>query len=209
MKHSRTITAAALLFGALTLPACVNSGTEGGWLGSYDNFTYNSTSWQPKTVTLFDTRTGESLWSVDIPVGKSLNVGFKKGSGPNEFKPDEMVWEIRPAPRLFGTRDNRVPVPPSTARRLEMTLRSAPEMPREEMPGNPYAPGNAPAKTEDASYKAGVVPPAVPVTAPRAGQPAGPELQPQPPVQPEPMSQPMPEQEPLPERALPPPRQPR
>jgi hypothetical protein len=170
----------SLLTAAALLPGCGNSTTEGGWLGSYDNYTYVSTSWQPKTVTLFDTRTGESLWSVDIPVGKQLNLGFRKGTGPNEYKPDEMVWEIKMGGRIFGSRDNKVPVPPHTARRVEMTLRAAPEMPRAEMPGNPYAGGVKP-KTgpSEGSTKVDprttLVPPVVPVE-----QPKGPELQPQP-----------------------------
>ncbi len=164
---------------AVLTSGCANSTTEGGWLGSYDNYTYASTSWQPKTITLYDTRTGESLWSVDIPVGKQLNLGFRKGTGPNEYKPDEMVWEIKMGGRIFGTRDNRVPVPPNTARRLEMTLRAAPEMPRADMPGSPYAEGATPRTPADTNTnvdpRTTVVPPVVPVEAPK-----GPELQSQP-----------------------------
>lgn len=178
-RFSLIASAALLTAAAGLLSACANGTTEGGWLGSYDNYTYVSTSWQPKTITLYDTRTGESLWSVDIPVGKQLNLGFRKGTGPNEYKPDEMVWEIKMSGRVLGARDNRVPVPPHTARRLEMTLRAAPEMPRADMPGSPYAEGAAPRGPEDKSTKVDprttLVPPVVPVEAPK-----GPEQQAQP-----------------------------
>lgn len=170
MKTSRSAPIVSLLAGALCLPACSNSSMEGGPLGSYDSFTFASTTWQPKTVTLFDTRTGESLWSVDIPVGKQLRVAFREGAGPNEQKPDEMVWEIRWEGRIFGARDNKVPVPPSSARRMEMTLRSAPEMPRADLPGSPYASANTAAPATEAPAKkdnpAAVVPPVVPVEPP-------------------------------------------
>lgn len=200
MTTPRTLAKALAL---ITMPALATlagcqGGTEGGWLGSYDNFTYISTSWQPKTISLYDTRTGENLWSVDVPVGKQLNVGFRKGTGPNENKPDELVWEIKMAGRVFGSRDNRVPCPPATARRLEMTLRAAPEMPNAELPGSPFksgvapqnsAPGTAPAPANTES----VVPPVVPVEPPAATPPPAPAPAPAPAPEPTPTPAPEPE----------------
>lgn len=118
--------------GAATLPAgCYY---PGGPLYSADRFTYESTPWQPWTVTLFDTRTGEAVWSVDVPVGEQVVVGFSQGTGPNEYKPDEMIWQLMPLGERFGTLANRLPCPPVGARRLEPTLRPVPEA---EMSGEP------------------------------------------------------------------------
>jgi len=121
----------------LTLPmsACH---LEGGPRYSADRYTYVSRTWTPKTVSLVDTRTGEVTWSVDVPVGEQLVVGFSKGTGPNELRPDEIVWGLMPAGRRFGTRDNRQPCPPNHARRLDMALRPAPEYPGDTLPGTPF-----------------------------------------------------------------------
>lgn len=100
----------------------------GGPRYSADRHTFESHSWQPWTVKLTDTRTGEVVWSVDVPVGQQLVVGFKPGSGPNEYKPDEIVWGIMEKGKRFGTRDNRQPCPPREARKLEATLRPTPEL---------------------------------------------------------------------------------
>jgi len=112
---------------------------EGGMGWSRDAYTYVSREWQPWTVTLVDTRTGESLWSVDIPVGQQLVMAFRKGAGPNEFKPDMLDWGLMPAGRQYGVRTHQLPVPPSHARRLEPTLRPTPELPGTPVPGSPYS----------------------------------------------------------------------
>lgn len=108
---------------------------QGGSLYSDDKHTFVSTTWRPWTVTLIDTRTGEPMWSMDVPVGRQLVMQFRKGTGPNEFKPDMMDWEIREAGRR-GALHNQIPVPPTYARRLEPTLRPTPEAPRAlDLPG--------------------------------------------------------------------------
>lgn len=132
---ARVASIALLAGSAAVLHGC---DAEGGMMMSTDSFTYKSTSWQPKTVTLIDTRTGEAVWSVDIPVGKQLYVGFVQGTGPNEYKPDEIVWQINWSGRYIATNKSRLPCPPSTARRLELTFRAAPEMPNAELPGSPF-----------------------------------------------------------------------
>ena len=134
---------AALLAGSTAITACHH---EGGPLYSADRYTYISREWQPWTVTLVDTRTGESLWSVDVPVGQQLVVGFRKGTGPNQFKPDMMYWGLREAGRTYGESPNQLPVPPAAARRLEPTLRPTPELPGSPGAGNPFDTlANAPA----------------------------------------------------------------
>jgi hypothetical protein len=113
----------------LTLTAGAGCFYEGGPRYSADRFTYVSRAWAPKTVTLQDTRTGETLWTVEVPVGQQLVVGFKEGSGPNEYKPDEMVWALMDAGRRGGQLENRVAAPPRDVRRLDVSLRPAPENP--------------------------------------------------------------------------------
>ena len=104
-NHRRNTTALAAILlaaGALTSTACHY---QGGPRYSADRFTYESSSWYPKTVSLIDTRTGQTVWTVDIPVGEQLVVGFSRGTGPNEFNTDEIVWGLMPAGQRFGTRD--------------------------------------------------------------------------------------------------------
>jgi len=124
----------------LSLAAAGLALTAGGcWPGYYEGgnyrtrggglHTYVSTEWQPKTITLVDTRTGSAMWSVDIPVGKQLVIWFEEGesnAGPD--LPDLMRWEIMAANTHSGALDNAMPVPGKDSRRLDMTLRAAPEM---------------------------------------------------------------------------------
>ncbi len=137
-RHDARRLLPALALTALTalagLPGACGRG-EGGPFFSNDKHTYVSTSWRPWTISLIDTRTGEPVWSVDVPVGKQVTVQFREGSGPNQFKPDMMDWEIREAGRR-GVLRNQIPVPPSHVRRLEPTIRPAPEAPGAlELPG--------------------------------------------------------------------------
>lgn len=134
MRSARALVSLCLLGAALA--GCHK---EGGFAYSNDQFTYVSDEWRPWTVTLIDSRTGESLWSIDVPVGQQLAVGFREGSGPNEFKPDMMDWGLMPAGRWFGARNNTLPVPPSHARRLEPVLRPTPELAGTPLPGSPYS----------------------------------------------------------------------
>lgn len=119
-----TVLGAGVLFTS-TLTGCIGGNTYSG--SSADRYLYESTTWQPKTVTLVDTRTGETAWSVDIPVGQALQVSFSEGTGPNEYRPDEIRWEMAPIGRTIVSPMNRQPCPPHYARRIEQTLRAAPE----------------------------------------------------------------------------------
>ncbi len=117
------------------LAACLTAGFagcssyDGGLPYSADSFTYNSTPWRPYTVSLIDTRTGETLWLVDIPVEHTLKCAFKSGSGPNSYKPDMMRWSIAPTDRSMSRSRNTLPVPSSAARRLDVSIRPVPEFP--------------------------------------------------------------------------------
>jgi hypothetical protein len=137
MSSARSIVATILAAASCALIGC---NTEGGRGFSSDSYTYVSRTWSPKTVTLFDTRTGETLWSVDLPVGKQMSVGFRRGTGPNEYKPDMMYWGMTEPGRLGRVQKNWIPVPPHYSRRLDLTLREAPESPGITMPGSPFDP---------------------------------------------------------------------
>jgi len=102
---------------------------DGGLPFSADRFVYDSTPWHPYTISLVDTRTGETLWLVDIPVDHTLKCGFRSGSGPNSYKPDMMNWSVFSTDLASSATRNALPVPPSSARRLDVVLRPVPEFP--------------------------------------------------------------------------------
>jgi hypothetical protein len=127
-NNARSFAIAALI-GATALSAgCYY---EGGPLKSIDRFTYASTTWEPKTITLIDTRTGETLWTADVPVGKELVIDFNvpANADNSEWLPDVAEWEIFPYPTRSGQLTNTMRVPPRSARRVDVTFRPVPEMP--------------------------------------------------------------------------------
>ena len=101
---------------------------EGGSGVSQDAFVYVSRPHEPKTVTVMDTRTGEALWTMDVPVGRKLVIDFEenKADGTPD-RPDLMRWELMDASDLTGRLGNAMPVPIASARRIDMTLRTGPE----------------------------------------------------------------------------------
>ena len=119
----------------LGLGACAGPGLayrsyhdEGGSGESDDKFVYVSYPHQPKTVTVVDTRTGDSLWTMDVPVGSKLVINFEpdKSEGTPD-RPDLMRWELMNDTDLTGRLDNAMPVPAPGARRVDVTLRASPE----------------------------------------------------------------------------------
>lgn len=122
---------ALLVAAGLLLSGCYG---EGGTGFSIDRYTYISTSWNPKTVSLVDTRVGETIWSVDVPVGQQLVVGFYVGKGGTPQMPDLMYWGLMEGGAGGGATPNRMPVPPYSARLIELTFRPAPEMPGAVLP---------------------------------------------------------------------------
>lgn len=208
MSRVARLTVLALV-GAVSAPVTsvlVGCQSEAGGYWSDDRYVYVSRAWEPKTITLIDTRTGESLWSVDVPVGRELHMGFSKGTGPNEYKPDEVIWEMRENGKRFGSSDNRMPCPPKDVRRVDVTLRSKPEMPGTPVPGSPFRPNGetkpagytAPVKGPYIDNKSNVTPPTETTPPPAMTEPApAPE-----PIAPPP--EPAPAPEPLPDDMLPP-----
>ncbi len=151
--RTRPIARRLLLAGACamltTLGGCFYN--EGGPGYTADIHTYVSNAWRPWTVTLVDTRTGESVWSVDIPVDQQLVVRFRKGKGPTDELPDMMDWGLMDAGTKYGHRNNRLPVPGSDARLLKPTLRPTPEMPGAVLTSAPEAPDEI---LEETTYEA-------------------------------------------------------
>lgn len=130
------LAAASLL--PVALSGCAGSGLayrtyhdEGGTGASEDKFVYVSRPHEPKTITLVDTRTGESLWTMDVPVGRKLVLDFEEGEAPDTpNRPDLMRWELMQDSDLLGRLTNAMPVPNADSRRLDVTLRTSPEMGR-------------------------------------------------------------------------------
>jgi hypothetical protein len=102
---------------------------EGGSGASIDEFTYISSALAPKTITVIDTRTEEVVFALDIPVGQQLVVNFDdKQANRDKYMSGSMRWAVMKAGNRFGTKRNRIDVPPPHSRRLEMTLRDSPEV---------------------------------------------------------------------------------
>lgn len=140
-RNARTLALTAALGAAGLSAGCYY---EGGPLKSIDRFTYASTTWQPKTITIIDTRTGETLWSVDVPVGEQLVIDFNTPANADNaaWLPDVAEWQLFPYPTRSGQLTNTMRVPPHSARRVDVTLRPVPEMP-----------AGAPEKTTSESFQ--------------------------------------------------------
>jgi len=134
MNLDRCLNRSTVRAGVLFAAAIVTAGTLVGCMGgnsysgrSADRYRYESTSYSPKTISLLDTRTGETAWSVDVPVGQAIQISFSEGTGPNEYRPDEIRWEMAPLDRFIVTPSNSQPCPPAYSRMIVMTERDKPE----------------------------------------------------------------------------------
>lgn len=123
----RNMNAALALAAGMCLIGCTAGYHPHGQGRSNDTFTYISTSHEPKTITLVDTRTSEKVWTCEIPVGQQLVVRFMDDERAESRGWDTMKWRLMPAWTPWGTLDNAMSVPPNTARRVDMTLRKGPE----------------------------------------------------------------------------------
>ena len=90
--------------------------------------TYQSTEEFPKTVTIIDTRSGERVFVMEIPVGEKLVLDFIEDSGNNTvLTPDLMSWELFPNEVKYGPLSNSLTVPNRWSRHLVVTLRESSE----------------------------------------------------------------------------------
>jgi len=172
---------------------------EGGIGISLDLSTYKSTSTQPKTLTLVDSRTGDTLWSVDIPVGQQCVVRFYEGRNRKDPMYSALMrWEVMKDGTVFGLLSNSMPVPDQYSRRLDMSIRPAPELPAVAAAA-PVEPGQ-PDKRTGATIPQIILPDGQTAPAQPPGEPAA-----QPPAEPptEQPAEPKPEPKPKPAEDLP------
>lgn len=114
---------------ACTLGGC-NIYRQGGSLRSNDTYTYVSDEHYPVTVTLMDTRINEPVWTADVPVGKQLTIRFHEYQYPdNAANPDAMRWRFFDRPTRAGEMGSVMAVPNKFSRRIDTSIRSAPEYP--------------------------------------------------------------------------------
>ncbi len=123
-----------LLALAALLSGCYSSFSPGGNSFSNNHFTYASDAWSPKSVELIDTRTGQTLWSVDVPVGKKITMKFERNLGQAETSfPDRMTWVVQNLKSNSWRGKQEMIVPGRDARLVELSIRPAPEYPEEQV----------------------------------------------------------------------------
>ncbi|MDP7070842.1 MAG: hypothetical protein QF561_05790 [Phycisphaerales bacterium] len=116
------------LIGILLAGGCTLKG--GGLLpsaaGTSSPLTWESTAACSKTVAIVDTRTGETVFEYDIPLGKQLSVQFYEHKDPQEHPeaPDIMRYDLLPLGRWVGTLDDSVEVPHAWNRRIDVFFRT-------------------------------------------------------------------------------------
>ena len=141
------ITVLALATAAVTsLIGCFNP--NGGVTGY---FAYISTPLAPKTVVIYDARTGEPFFVQQVPVGKQLNFRFLPDGGDDPlYSPARLQWGIGKAGDNAGRLDNQLTCPPEEACRIEVEVRqpelpSPPQTERYRIESEPRGPHDTPA----------------------------------------------------------------
>jgi len=130
-----------ILFPIIAAAALVGcSYTPGGGLRSDDQFTYESTVYQPVNVEVVDTRTSEVIWTMEVPVGRKVTLRFypEQSEGYEDY-PDIMKWEVQGNEDLAGILRSKITVPDRWSRRINVTYRDGPE----------YYPGAQPVSAAD------------------------------------------------------------
>ena len=130
-QHGRSAIFALGILVAVASTGCegVPGNFPGGTHASIDKFVYPSTTELPQTVAIVDTRTGETIWSKDIPVGRQLVIRFYAEKSEDDANPDRMDWQLMQPRQGGATLSNHVYVPPANARRIETSFRARGEMP--------------------------------------------------------------------------------
>ena len=124
---------AACVASALFLGGCYS---EGGLGWSADQFVYVSHEYQPWSITVKDTRSGQDIWWIDVPVGQQLVIHFIPGDKPQPgFTPGVMEWALMVPGTEFARLPNRIAVPDKNSRRVDAHLRPTPELPSNMRPG--------------------------------------------------------------------------
>ncbi len=94
--------------------------------GTASPMTWESTAASPKTIVIVDTRTGENIFEVDIPIGKQLSVHFKPVSNPikGTYQTDTMIYAVHPIGEYVGNLDRWIQVPLARNRRIDVFLQN-------------------------------------------------------------------------------------
>ncbi len=123
----------SLALTTLCLVGCY-SPKGGVYPSSGAGYTYESSEMNPVTVAVIDTRTEEPFFKLEIPAGKQLTMNFIEGQGDDPVeRPDRMVYSIWDAGTSIGRLTNQLTCPPLGCRRIDYSVRTAPEW-REEPP---------------------------------------------------------------------------
>ncbi|MBO6738294.1 MAG: hypothetical protein JJ916_00365 [Phycisphaerales bacterium] len=138
--HRRTTLALTMISGAIALAllgGCMKqmfTNSPGGNMRSDDSFTYISTPFEPLTVTLYDHRDNEPLWTVDVPVGQKVTLRFleNKAMQGTTRRPDIMQWAIYDKDKRRADLTNKMAVPSADARMLKVAIRDNIEFPAED-----------------------------------------------------------------------------
>ena len=103
----------------------------GGNMHSDDEFTYYSEPHEPKSFSLIDTSTGQTIWSYELPVGRQLTIKFDDDYAPdNALTPCRFHWGEFKIGTSWDKLENSMLVPGRTSRRFSWFIRSEPELPR-------------------------------------------------------------------------------
>jgi hypothetical protein len=93
-----------------------------------ETYAYQSDTYSPKTITVLDTSTGEKILAVDVPPGQQLNRKFESTrQAAEKTGKDTLRWNLRPWGDSSLEKSSTLQVPPPSSRRIDMTLRPAPE----------------------------------------------------------------------------------
>lgn len=144
MTMTRTSAKTIALLASLSIPLSMSgcfyaaqawSKSAGGNMTSDDSYTYISTPYEPLTVTLYDNRDDEPLWTVDVPIGSKVSLRFleNKVKDGTTRRPDIMQWAIYEQSKRTARYDNTMAVPPAESRMMRVSLRQGPEFPEERM----------------------------------------------------------------------------
>ena len=125
----RRLAAASVLIASASI-VLAGCSRPGGVIGSRDRHNYQSTAMEPKTVRVLDARSGEVLWSLDVPVGQTLSIQFDDNKFDSVTLPDRMKWGTAPIGDGVSM-DEEIQVPPADSRRIEWDIRNIPEYPTE------------------------------------------------------------------------------
>jgi len=120
----RTIAPAALSVVLVSLAGCATQ-SERGVRASVDQHVYVSYPWEPKTVSLIDTRTDEVIWTFEVPVGEKLVIKFENHR--RRLSGQTMTWGSGDPDEGKIKLVNEMPVPSYQVRKLSWTIRPVPE----------------------------------------------------------------------------------